>query len=86
VKGEALRSLAEAGQGVALHASFGGTHLQTIVDEINKLEKTQFESTIAVQYDERFQIVALLALIFLVLELLMSDRKNAKHVWQGRFH
>ena len=37
------------------------------------------------QYEDRFQYVLIFAIIFLVLELLMSERVKIKHEWRGRF-
>jgi Ca-activated chloride channel family protein len=85
VKGDELRALAEAGKGSSYHASFGGTHLQKIVDDIGKLEKTQFESEIATQYDERFQIFILLGLVIALIEMFLGDRRAASRLWKGRF-
>jgi Ca-activated chloride channel family protein len=85
VKGDELKAIAEAGQGSFYHAAFGGTHLTQVVDDISKLEKTQFESEIATQYDERFQIFVFLGILFALIELLLGDRKPASRLWAGRF-
>ena len=79
------KALAEAGQGSFYHASFGGDHLQKIVDDIGRLEKTQFESEIATQYDERFQIFVLMGIAIALIELFMGDRRRASRLWKGRF-
>lgn len=85
VKGDALKAIAEAGQGIALHASFGGQHIDQVVTAINQLEKTQFDAAMATQYDERFQILAILAFFLLLIEIYLGDRKTKKSMWQGRF-
>lgn len=85
VKGEALSAMAQKGQGQFYHASFGGTHLKKIVEAINTLEKTQFESEMATQYDEKFQTFLLLALILALLEMLLGERKSSSQLWKGRF-
>ncbi len=85
VKGDALRAIAEAGRGFAIHASFGGLHLDQIVEAVDKLEKAQFDTTMAIQYDERFQITAILAFLFLILEIYLRDRKTKMGPWLGRF-
>lgn len=85
VKGEALRALAQAGRGTAYHASFGGDHLRKIVDDIGQLEKTQFETEIATQYDERFQFFILLGILLALLEMFLGDRRAASRLWRGRF-
>ncbi len=85
VNGKELTAIAEAGQGSAYHASFGGNHLNKILEDINKLEKTQFESEVATQYDERFQIFILLAILVALLEVFLGDRRAASRLWKGRF-
>ncbi len=85
VKGDALSAMSQKGQGQFYHASFGGTHLKKIVDAINALEKTQFESEMATQYDEKFQLFLIFAFVFAVMELLLGERKSSRQLWKGRF-
>lgn len=85
VKGEALKALAEAGKGAFYFASIGGNHLTNIVSDIDKLEKTMFESEMATQYDERFQTFLLFAFLIGLIELILGDRKAATQIWKGRF-
>ncbi len=85
VKGDELQALAQAGGGSFYHASFGGSHIQKVADDIGKLEKTQFESEIATQYEERFQIFVLIGLILALLELFLGERRPASRLWKGRF-
>ncbi|MEZ0393247.1 MAG: VWA domain-containing protein [Pseudobdellovibrionaceae bacterium] len=85
VKGDALRALAEKGKGVSYHASFGGDHMQKILADLNQLEKTQFESEIATQFDERFQIFVFFGILFAMIELLLGDRRPGSRLWSGRF-
>ena len=85
VKGDALRALAKKGQGSFYYATFGGNHLKQVIDDISQLEKKQFESSVAVQYDERFQWPLLMALILALLELALGDRRTHFRLWRGRF-
>lgn len=85
VHGGALKELAQAGQGGFYHAVSSGDHLKALVEDINKLEKAQFQSEMAVQYDEKFQSFVLTAIIILILELLLGERRGAFRIWQGRF-
>lgn len=85
VKGQALEALAQAGKGSFYHASFGGTHIQKVASDIDKLEKTQFESEIATQYDERFQIFLLFGILIALLEILLGERSPPSKMWKGRF-
>lgn len=85
VKGDALRALAKKGQGSFYYATFGGNHLKQVIDDISQLEKKQFENSVAVQYDERFQWPLLMALILALLELALGDRRTHFRLWRGRF-
>lgn len=85
VRGDELRALAQAGQGSFYYASFGGTHLKDLVEDINKLEKTQFDSATAVQYDERFQIFLLIGIILAMLEIFLGERRHSFRFWKGRY-
>jgi len=85
VKGDALRALAEAGKGSFYFAVFGGDQAKNLREDINKLEKTQFESSMATQYEERFQIFLFLGIILAILELALGERRNSFRFWKGRF-
>jgi Ca-activated chloride channel family protein len=85
VHGDALRALAKKGQGSFYFATFGGDHVHKIVDDIDQLEKKQFESSVAVQYDERFQWPLLCGVILALLELILGDRRSNFRLWRGRF-
>lgn len=85
VDGQALKALAEEGKGSFFFASAGSTYLHQLVEDINKLEKSQFESSMAIQYDEKFQLILIFGFIFGLLELFLGDRRNDFRLWQGRF-
>lgn len=85
VNGDSLRELAREGQGSFYHAAIGGNHLRSIVDDIDRLEKAQFEEQMAVQYDEKFQVFLFIALLFVLLEFFIHDRRNEFRLWKGRF-
>lgn len=85
VKGEALKTLAEAGKGSFYFATFGGQQTRHLVEDIDKLEKTQFESAVAVQYEERFQIVLLVGVILGILEIFLGERRSRFRFWKGRY-
>ncbi|ASD63040.1 vWA domain-containing protein [Bdellovibrio bacteriovorus] len=85
VKGDALRALAEAGQGSFYFATFGGEQTKLLVEDISKLEKAQFDTTMATQYEERFQTVLMLGIIIALLELFLGERRNSFLFWKGRY-
>jgi Ca-activated chloride channel family protein len=85
VKGEFLKELARVGQGAFHFATFGGNEARMVKADLDKLQKTEFASSMATQYDERFQLFLALALLFFALELLISEQSGLDRVWRGRF-
>jgi Ca-activated chloride channel homolog len=71
-----LRQIASAGKGVYVRANNSQSGLKTILEEINKLEKTKFESRMFSDYEDRFQYFIAVSLILLILELLIFERKS----------
>lgn len=85
VKGGFLKELARVGQGAFHFATFGGNESRRLKEDLDKLQKAEFASSMATQYEERFQIFLILALVFLALELLLNERSREARVWRGRF-
>jgi Ca-activated chloride channel homolog len=75
-KGDFMRKLAAAGQGAYFYAIGGSNQMELLKKEIDKLEKSKFESQMATEYDERFQIPLALGLILALIELLLSERRS----------
>jgi len=73
---EMLQAIASAGNGVYIHASNSELGLNTILDEINKLEKKTFETKMYSDYDDKFYVFLFPALCLLVIELFINERKN----------
>ena len=71
-----LQQIAGAGKGAYVRASNSNVGLQTIFDEINKLNKVEYESKTFSDYEDRFQYFVAIALFLLVFELLVYSRKN----------
>ncbi len=57
-------------------ATAGELELDRIFDEISKLEKKELEGTLVTRYDDRYQWPLLLALLFVVSEFFVSERKK----------
>jgi Ca-activated chloride channel family protein len=75
-KDKFLRDLAAAGQGVYVHAFFGGNAPETLEKALNQLQKTEFETQTSMMYDEKFQIPLAIALLFFALAMWVSDRRE----------
>ena len=54
--------------------------LKALQKEVEKMNKTEMDSKVYSEYDEQFQSLAWLALILLIVEVLLLDRKN--HVFK----
>ncbi len=84
-RGDVLKSLAQAGKGSFYTATFGGNYINNLVEDINKLEKTEFDTQTLVNYQERFQVFLLVGIILLMIELFMTLRRAQAGEWRGRF-
>ena len=67
------------------HASLGGEHLKMIVEDIGKLEKSEFDSKLSTQYDEKFQLVLIAVFLLALIELMLGERRTSFRLWRGRF-
>lgn len=84
-KGTILRELAEAGRGSFYHLVQGGDQVLRLRADLDKLEKTNFATDMATDYEERYQFFLLLGLICAFLDFLLLERKKAGRIWRGRF-
>lgn len=50
--------------------------LNNLYDEINKMDKKEFETQIYAEYEDQFQYLIALALFFLLLDYMILERKN----------
>ncbi|MBO9666467.1 MAG: VWA domain-containing protein [Bdellovibrio sp.] len=85
VKGDALRALAESGKGSFYFATFGGDQVKHLVEDINHLEKTQFDTTMATQYEERYQTILFFGIVLAMIEIFLGERRRSFRFWKGRF-
>ncbi|MCF8302776.1 MAG: VWA domain-containing protein [Bacteroidales bacterium] len=71
-----LKQVADAGDGSYVRANNVQAGLNQIFDEINKLEKKEFETRVFSDYEDRFQYFIGAALLLLIIELLIPSRKS----------
>ena len=50
--------------------------LKALQKEIDKMNKSELDSKVYSEYDEQFQVFAWIALVLLIVEYLILDRKN----------
>ncbi len=85
VKGDELRALAQAGEGSFYFATYGSDYIKNVADDISKLEKAEFESKMAVQYEERFQLFLMIGIFLGLIELFLGERRASFRLWKGRY-
>ncbi len=73
---EMCRQIASAGKGVYVRADNSNVAQKTIEKELGKLKKSDVESQIYSEYDEQFQSIAWIALILMIVEFVILERKN----------
>ena len=71
-----LQEIASSGNGIYVRASNSRLGLEEVIKEVNKLEKTEFDTKIYTDYEDRFQYFIAAALVLLLLEFLISERKS----------
>ena len=73
---QALQEIAAAGNGIYIRASNSDAGLNSVLDEVSKLEKKEFDSKMYSDYEDRFQWFVATALVLLLIELFLSERKS----------
>ena len=73
---EMCRQIAEAGGGAYIHVDNNSNAQQQLDNELSKLTKKEMQSTIYSEYDEQFQAFGIIAIILLIIEICIFDRKN----------
>lgn len=71
-----LQQIAAAGNGVYVRSSDTRLGLNTVLDELNKMEKQEMDVKTYSDYDERFQYFFGLALLLLFIDMFILERKN----------
>ncbi|OGU44900.1 MAG: hypothetical protein A3H45_13675 [Ignavibacteria bacterium RIFCSPLOWO2_02_FULL_55_14] len=71
-----LQQIAAATGGTYHRASSGGSEMDKVFEEISKLEKTEFASKQVSGYESRYQIPLALAILFFLIEPLVSERRG----------
>ena len=71
-----LEQVASDGNGIYIRAANTQSAVKSLFDEINKMEKTEIQATVYSEYEERFQYVVGLSLIFIIIEFFIIERRN----------
>ncbi len=73
---QTLQEIASAANGIYVRATNSDAGLNNVLDAINKLEKKQFDSKIYSDYEDTFQWYVSGALLLLLIETLLTERKS----------
>ena len=73
---EMCREIAKAGGGIYVRCDNSNTATKAIQKELNKLATQEIETQVFTDYNEQFQSFALLALLLLVIDFFIFNRKN----------
>lgn len=70
------QEIAAAGKGMYVRADNTNNAQRALQKQLESMNKTELDSKVYSEYDERFQTLAWVALILLILEFFIMDRKN----------
>lgn len=71
-----LRQIASAGNGIYVRANNTKAGLNKVFEAIGKLEKKEYESIMFADYEDRFQYFIAVAILLLVIEFFIAERKS----------
>jgi len=77
-----LKQIAEAGNGAYIHAGNEEFGLNPIISDLRDLEDEHFNSVVFEEYDEQYMYFFAIALAFLVLEMLIGERKSKRRLFE----
>lgn len=73
---EMLRQIAVAGQGEYIPANNIRAGINALMDQLEDLEKSEFESKVYTEFEDQFQYLAFIALLILIIDFIILERKN----------
>ena len=72
------KKIASEGKGVFIQVDNSNIAQDRLYYELNKLEKQELGTTTFSEYDEQFQIFAWIALVLLIIDILIDEKKNPR--------
>jgi len=74
--------LLKAGNGAYVHAGNEEFGLNPIIEDLNKLEAERLNSVVFEEYDEQYMYFFAAALILLVIESLIGNRRSKRRLFE----
>lgn len=75
---EMCRNIAVSGNGTYVRADNNNTAYKIISKELDKIAKSDIQTKVFSEYNEQFQSFAIFALLFLLIDFFVFDRKNKR--------
>ena len=72
------QEIAQAGGGVYVRADNSNAALKVLLNELDKMNKSDIETTVYTDYDEQFPALAWIALALVLADLFILERKNSR--------
>jgi Ca-activated chloride channel family protein len=80
-----LEKISVLTDGQFYRVSSGGIELEKIYGEISRMEKTLRDTRLVMHYEEQYQYFVGIALLLILIDTFLTDRRKVKKVWEGRF-
>jgi len=80
-----LNEIAYTAGGKYIRVENQANAIMPLLEEIEEMEKREIKSHVFSQYENRYQIFLLLALICFLIEFFISTRSTKELEWEGRF-
>ena len=77
-----LRDIARAGDGAYIHAGSEEFGLNPIIEDIRRMEDEEFGSVVFEEYDEQYMYFLGAALLLLVINMLIGERKPRRRLFE----
>ena len=76
-----LQDVAAAGKGLYIHAGNREFGLEPIINEIARMDDEEYNSIVFEEYDELYMYFLAVAFFFLLIEMLVGDRRSKYHLF-----
>lgn len=80
-----LEKIAVLTDGQFYRVSSGAIELEKIYDEISAMEKTVRDTRLVMHYEDQYQYFVGIALLLILIDTFLTDRRKLKQIWEGRF-
>ena len=81
---EILKLISEKTNGIYIRANNTELGLEKLLDEINKIEKSELGSKVFTDFNDYFNVAILICLIFIIINTIISESKNPiKYIYEN---